>query len=153
MPSVRAAVMVAPHQPVELREFPEPDLEPDSALLQVECSEVCGTDVHLIHGQLAGVPYPIIPGHVSAGMLVKIRGQVFDLEGAPLREGDCVTFLDVHATCNACWYCLVAKASTRCPNRKVYGITYGVEDGLCGGWAEKLYLKPQTRLLRLGDLT
>ncbi len=153
MPSVRAAVMVAPHQPVELREFPEPDLEPNSALLQVECSEVCGTDVHLSHGGLAGVPYPIIPGHVSAGVLAKIRGQVLDMEGAPLSEGDRVTFLDVHATCNACWYCLVAKASTRCPKRKVYGITYGVEDGLCGGWAEKLYLKPQTRLLRLGGLS
>ena len=39
-------------------------------------------------------------------------------------EGDPIVFLDVHETCNACWYCLVAKASTRCPSRKVYGITY-----------------------------
>jgi L-iditol 2-dehydrogenase len=144
--------MVAPHQPVEVREFPEPELEPNSALLAVECSEVCGTDVHLSHGKLAGVPYPIIPGHVSAGRLAKIRGRVIDLDGRLLREGDRVTFLDVHRTCNACWYCLVAKASTRCPHRKVYGITYGVEHGLCGGWAEKLYLKPETRLLPLGNV-
>lgn len=144
--------MVAPHQPVEVREFPEPELEPNSALLAVECSEVCGTDVHLSHGALAGVPYPIIPGHVSAGLLAKIRGRMQDLEGRPLHEGDRVTFLDVHRTCNACWYCLVAKASTRCPSRKVYGITYGVEDGLTGGWAEQLYLKPDTRVLPLGEV-
>jgi len=55
----------------------------------------------------------------------------------------------VHRTCNACWYCLVAKASTRCPERKVYGITYGLDDGLCGGWADQIYLKPGTRCIRL----
>jgi L-iditol 2-dehydrogenase len=31
----------------------------------------------------------------------------------------------------------------------VYGITYGAADGLAGGWAEKLYLKPGTRVVRL----
>ena len=66
------------------------------------------------------------------------------------REGDVVTFLDVHRTCHRCWYCLVAKASTRCPERKVYGITYGAADGLCGGWAEYVHLKPGTRVIRLG---
>jgi L-iditol 2-dehydrogenase len=60
-----------------------------------------------------------------------------------------VTFLDVHRSCNACWYCLVAKATTRCPERKVYGITYGLDDGLCGGWADQIYLKPGTRCIRL----
>jgi len=133
---------------VEVREIPEPELEPDSALLEVELSEVCGTDVHLQQGRLAGVPYPIIPGHVSIGRLERIRGQMVDIEGRPFEEGDRVTFLDVHRTCQTCWYCLVAKASTRCPHRKVYGITYGVEDGLSGGWAEKLYLKAGTRCIR-----
>jgi len=57
----------------------------------------------------------------------------------------------VHGTCHACWYCLVAKSSTRCPARKVYGITYGLADGLSGGWAEKIYLKPGTRCIRLDD--
>ena len=38
----------------------------------------------------------------------------------------------------------VAKAATRCPFRKVYGITYGLADGLCGGWAEAIHLKAGT---------
>jgi L-iditol 2-dehydrogenase len=152
MRRARAAVIPAPGQPVELREFPLPDLAPGEALLAVHCSEVCGTDVHLHHGRLAGVPYPLIPGHVSAGTLVAVRGELRDVHGAALREGDAVTFLDVHRTCHRCWYCLVAKASTRCPERKVYGITYGAADGLCGGWADHVHLLAGTRLLRLEDL-
>ena len=145
----RVAVIRNPNASVEIRDVPEPQLEPDSALLEVELSEVCGTDVYLQQGRLQGVPYPLVPGHVSVGRLSKIRGNIFDVEGQAFREGDRVTFLDVHRTCNACWYCLVAKATTRCPQRKVYGITYGFDDGLCGGWAEQVYLKPGTRCIRL----
>ena len=143
------AVIPKPNAPVELREVPAPELEPNSALFDVELSEVCGTDVYLQTGLLQGVPYPLVPGHVSVGRLSKIRGVLFDVEGRPFREGDRVTFLDVHRTCNSCWYCQVAKATTRCPQRKVYGITYGLDDGLCGGWAEQIYLKPDTRCIRL----
>ena len=35
------------------------------------------------------------------------------------------------------------------PRRKVYGITYGLDDGLTGGWAEAIHLKPGTQCLRL----
>lgn len=143
------AVIPNPNAAVEVREVAEPALEPNSALLEVELSEVCGTDVHLQQGRLAGVPYPLVPGHVSVGRLQKIRGELIDIDGKPFSEGDRVTFLDVHRTCNACWYCLVAKAGTRCPHRKVYGITYGLDDGLCGGWATHIYIKPATRCIRL----
>lgn len=145
----RIAVIPQPNSAVEIRNVPSPELEPNSALLEVELSEVCGTDVYLQQGRLQGVPYPLVPGHVSVGRLGKIRGSVRDVDGHELSEGDRVTFLDVHRTCNACWYCLVAKATTRCPQRKVYGITYGLDDGLCGGWAEQIYLKPDTRCIRL----
>jgi L-iditol 2-dehydrogenase len=148
MPTV--AVIPEPNAIAELREVPEPKLEDNSALLEISLSEVCGTDVFLQQGRLQGVPYPLVPGHVSVGHLAKVRGQMFDVEGKAFKEGDQVTFLDVHRTCNACWYCLVAKATTRCPQRKVYGITYGLDDGLCGGWATHIYLKPGTRLIRLG---
>lgn len=149
MTAVRAAVMVGPGKPIELREFPEPELEVGAALLRTLASEVCGTDVHLWHGRLPEVPFPIIPGHTNVGALEKLRGEILDLEGEPFREGDLVTFLDVHETCGRCWYCLVAKATTRCPHRKVYGITYSAREGLLGGWSENIYLKPGVKLLRL----
>ncbi|CEK14073.1 theronine dehydrogenase-like Zn-dependent dehydrogenase [Chthonomonas calidirosea] len=147
----RALVYPAPNHPPEIRRYPIPDLEPGAVLLRVLASEICGTDVHLFHGRLQGVPYPLIPGHVSVGIVEEKNGAVYDVEGRPINLGDRVTFLDVHATCNNCWYCLVAKATTRCPHRRVYGITYGAEDppGLAGGWSEYLYLRPNTKLLHL----
>jgi L-iditol 2-dehydrogenase len=147
----QAAVMSAPHAPLRVEHFPGPVLEPGAALLQVTYSEVCGTDVHLHHGRLAGVPYPIIPGHVSVGVLREMPSALADYAGQPLRVEDRVTFLDVHGTCGRCYHCLVTKQSTRCPARKVYGITYGAREGLLGGWAEALWLKPGVHLMRLPD--
>ncbi|MHC4975769.1 MAG: zinc-binding dehydrogenase [Planctomycetota bacterium] len=152
MSTTLAAVMPKPDAPVEVRELPLPELEENSALMRVELSEVCGTDVFLREGRLAEVPYPIIPGHVSVGTIESLRGRMDDIEGNPVREGDRVTFLDVHKTCHTCWHCLVAKASTRCPHRKVYGITYGLDDGLTGGWARHLYFKPGVRIIRTDRL-
>jgi len=146
---IRAAVMTAPGAPIETRELAEPELAPGAVLLDTILSEVCGTDVHLRHGRLAGVPYPIVPGHVSVGRVAATGGTVTDVEGRRVRVGDVVTFLDVHETCHACWYCLVAKQSTRCPRRRVYGITYSADEGPLGGWAERIWLKPGVRILAL----
>lgn len=139
---IHAAVIPAPRQPVEIREFPEPDIAPGGMLLRTEYSEVCGTDVHLWHGRLSGVPYPLIPGHVSIGFAEKIRGPVTGGDGLPLREGDRVVFFDVHRTCGRCYACAVAASPTKCPSRRVYGITDGAADGLFGGWSEAIYLEP-----------
>src|SRR2546421_418247 len=105
MPQVLAAVMPAPDVPVEVREFAEPGIEPGAALLRTTFSEVCGTDVHLWHGRLAGVPYPIIPGHVSVGIVAKLRGEMSTVDGARIREGDRLVFFDVHRTCGRCRAC------------------------------------------------
>ena len=146
---VRAAVITVPGKPIEIREFPEPALEPGAVLLKTLAAEVCGTDVHLFHGRLSGVPYPLIPGHVSVGEVIATGGDVRDIEGKEIAAGQAVTFLDVHDTCHNCWYCLVARESTRCPRRKVYGITYGAESGLLGGWSERIYLKPGVKIVPL----
>ncbi|MFX0122210.1 MAG: zinc-binding dehydrogenase [Candidatus Hodarchaeota archaeon] len=143
------AVIMKKNGTVELQDLPYPSLEPGAVLVKTAYSEVCGTDVHLQKGHLTEVPYPIIPGHVSTGTIEKLNGDIYDIEGIQLHEGDPITFLDVHETCNNCWYCLVAKASTRCPNRKVYGITYSATDGLLGGWSEFIYLKPGVKIIKL----
>ncbi|MEJ7810223.1 MAG: zinc-binding dehydrogenase [Gemmatimonadaceae bacterium] len=144
-----AATIPAPNDPIRLESYPAPRLEPGAAILHTLYSEVCGTDVHLHHGRLSGVPYPLIPGHVSVGVIAALRGRLADVEGEPFREGDVVTFLDVHESCNHCYQCLVAKQSTRCPHRRVYGITYGARDGLLGGWSQAIWMKPGVKLLRL----
>src|SRR5436305_8863127 len=143
--------MPAPRQPVELRQFDEPALEVGSALLRTQYSEVCGTDVHLWHGRLAGVPYPIIPGHVSIGIADRVRGDVAAVDGAPVREGDRLVFFDVHRTCGRCRACAVTRTPTRCEERRVYGITDSANDGLFGGWSEAIYLEPGVGIAALPD--
>jgi threonine dehydrogenase-like Zn-dependent dehydrogenase len=147
--SVLAAVMAAPRVPIELREFPEPDLPPGGALLRTALSEVCGTDVHLWHGRLSGVPYPIIPGHVTTGTLDAVRGRLTDVAGRALHEGDRLAFFDVHRTCGRCLACTVHRTPTRCPSRRVYGITDPAAEGLFGGWAQKVYLEPGVVVAKL----
>lgn len=149
--SVRAVVMPGPRKPLEVQEFSEPQLEDGGILLETVASEVCGTDVHLHHGRLAEVPYPIVPGHVSVGRVAGARGVETDALGRELQVGDPVTFLDVHGTCHRCHYCRVARQPNLCPERRVYGITLSAEEGLFGGWAERIHLKPGVHVLRLPD--
>lgn len=149
--SVLAAVMIAPREPIALREFARPDLAPGAALLRTSSSEVCGTDVHLWHGRLSGVPYPIIPGHVSAGTIDAARGPLTGIDGATLREGDRAVFFDVHRTCGRCRACTVHRTPTRCASRRVYGITDPADEGLFGGWSQAIYLEPGVAMARLPD--
>ena len=149
--TVQAVVMPGPGQALERRRFDEPRPEEGGAVLEMVASEVCGTDVHLHHGRLSGVPYPIIPGHVNCGRLLESRGPVRDVDGREIRPGSLVTFFDVFGTCGSCWHCLVAKTATRCPSRRVYGITTSAEDGLLGGWAERIEIKPGVRMLPIPD--
>ena len=148
---ILAAVMASPRQPIDIREFPRPDLPDGAALLRTARSEVCGTDVHLWHGRLSGVPYPIIPGHVSAGVLDSIRGSLRGIDGSILREGDRAVFFDVHRTCGRCRPCAVHRTPTRCVARRVYGITDPAAEGLYGGWAQAIYLEPGVQIARLPD--
>jgi threonine dehydrogenase-like Zn-dependent dehydrogenase len=146
---ILAAVMPAPHRPIEIREFARPDLPRGSALLRTIRSEVCGTDVHLWHGRLSGVPYPIIPGHVSAGILEAVHGPLRGLDGSMVREGDRAVFFDVHRTCGRCRACTVHRTPTRCTERRVYGITDSADEGLFGGWSQAIYLEPGVGIAQL----
>lgn len=149
--AIRAAVMVAPERGIELWELPDPDIEPGGVLLETVASEVCGTDVHLHHGRLSGVPYPIVPGHISVGRILEMSSVAADTLGSRLAPGDLVTFYDVHETCHSCYFCLVAGSPNRCPGRRVYGITYSAHDGPLGGWAERIYLRPGVKILKLPE--
>ena len=141
--------MTAPGKPLEFRDHPKPVLPPGGILLEMIASEVCGTDVHLHDGHLDSVPWPIIPGHVSCGRVVEVGGHPRDPFGDEIKAGDVVTFYDVYGQCGSCYSCLVAKQETRCPHRRVYGITTTATDGLLGGWSTHIELRPGVRTLKL----
>jgi threonine dehydrogenase-like Zn-dependent dehydrogenase len=148
---VRAVLMTGPGEPLALETLPAPTLASGEVLLETVASEVCGTDVHLWHGRLAGVPWPIIPGHVSVGRVAEANGVSEDALGEPLAVGDLVTFLDVHGTCHTCFHCTVSRQVNRCPSRRVYGITFSARDGLLGGWSERILLRAGVQILKLPE--
>lgn len=149
MRNAKAVWMDAPKAPLELREQALPKLPPGGILLETLASEICGTDVHLHEGHLDSVPWPIIPGHVSCGRVIETAGSPKDPFGEEICPNDVVTFYDVFGQCGSCYSCLVAKQETRCPHRRVYGITTSARDGLLGGWATHIELRPGVRTLKL----
>ena len=50
----RAAVVPKPSDDLVIEEYDIPELELGAALMKVANAGVCGTDVHLWHGKLAG---------------------------------------------------------------------------------------------------
>src|SRR5262249_48608808 len=89
----RAAVLARYDAPLEIREFPLPgSIEHGAALVKVDMAGVCGTDVHLWHGQLP-IPLPVILGHETAGRIVALgAGLETDWTGKRLAHGDRVTW-------------------------------------------------------------
>ena len=112
-----------PRRPDRTPRIRRPDLPNGAALLRTSCSEVCGTDVHLWHGRLAGVPvsdhpWPRLRRCRSTGAR-RDRG----IDGSSLREGDRARLLRRPPYVRPCRACTVTRTPTRCDARRVYGIT------------------------------
>ena len=72
----------------ETREMKERELLPDEVLVKVEACGVCGTDVHIYHGDKgsAEVHPPVILGHEFSGTVVKTGKDVMNLPEHLLRR-------------------------------------------------------------------
>jgi propanol-preferring alcohol dehydrogenase len=68
---MRAAVLEKPHQPLIIKDVPEPELQPGQMLLRVRACGVCRTDLHITEGELRPLRSPLIPGHQIVGEVVK----------------------------------------------------------------------------------
>jgi threonine dehydrogenase-like Zn-dependent dehydrogenase len=148
---VVAAVQTADRQ-LELREFPRPAIGADDALLRVEACGICGSDVEQFHGDLRslGVTYPVIPGHEPLGIIDEIGDRAAQRWG--VGPGDRVA-VEPLIPCGTCALCL-AGAYTSCTARalteRVYSIIRSdVPPALWGGYAQYMYLHPQTIVHRV----
>ena len=148
----RAAVLTNYEAPLELKEFPLPTVEPGAALVKVKLAGICGTDVHLWHGQLP-LPLPVILGHETVGVIEELgAGLKQDWTGQPLSPGDRIAWSS-SINCGECYYCRVKPEPTRCLKRKAYGISYdcSVAPHLLGGYADYIYLRPGTAIFKIPE--
>lgn len=155
--TARAAVLTGPQQ-IEVEEFPIPETSEDSALLRIEACGGCGSDVspYLKGGVDEGVlsiKTPTILGHEIVGRVERLGDKAAQRWG--VEEGDRV-IIERWIPCGHCDMCY--SGNYRMCVRQVdgYGLFYGgtstrVSPSLWGGYAEYLYLHPDSVVYKVSD--
>ena len=148
---MKAAVFIAPHAPLEIREYPLSDPAPDTAVVALESSGICGTDLHIWEGALA-IPGPIILGHEYLGHVQALgEGEHADCQGAPLAVGDRVA-VNVIEACGHCPLCATGGGASclHLLETLTYTCSPDIPPHFHGGYAEVNY-SPTRYLLRVPE--
>ncbi|HWI32172.1 MAG TPA: alcohol dehydrogenase catalytic domain-containing protein [Microbacterium sp.] len=100
---MQALVLTAPND-FRVKEVPDPKPGPFEVLCRVERVGICGTDVHMIHGDYPMWPafYPFTPGHEWSGQIVELGAGAEEFGWA---VGDRVVGSS-HAPCSFCANCI-----------------------------------------------
>ena len=112
-------VMTAPGE-IEFREVPVPEPEENQVLVKIRKIGVCGSDIHVYHGEHPFTSYPVTQGHEVSGEIEK-RGS--GIKG--WKAGQKVT-IQPQVVCGKCYPCRHGKYNL-CEELKVMGFqTTGV---------------------------
>jgi alcohol dehydrogenase len=110
---MRAVTFQAPGE-VRVDERPEPELSsPDEAIVRIEASGICGSDLHIYHGRVAIEPGFTI-GHEFVGTVLAAGDDV-----TRVKTGDRVLGC-YHSACGTCFFCLRG-AYHKCDQMRVFG--------------------------------
>lgn len=114
--TMRAAVVHSFTEGLTIDEVAIPTPGRREALVKVEYSGVCHTDLHAAHGDWPVKPTtPFIPGHEGAGTVVAVGEDV-----TRVKVGDRVGNAWLASACGECEYCETGW-ETLCPNQKNSG--------------------------------
>jgi 2-desacetyl-2-hydroxyethyl bacteriochlorophyllide A dehydrogenase len=122
---------------VALEERPEPEpIAADDAVVKIDASGVCGSDLHIYHGRVQIEPGFTI-GHEYVGTVVAAGDGV-----TGVKEGDRVlgTF---HTACGVCFFCRRG-IYQKCDEARVFG--HGATLGSLQGTQAELALVPRANL-------
>jgi propanol-preferring alcohol dehydrogenase len=119
---MKAALLHAANQPLQLEEIPTPTLTPNHVLLRVLACGVCRTDLHIFEGDLPLIHQPLILGH-------QIVGEIIEGATPELPANTCVGVSWIGGTDGTCPFCLRHEENL-CDNPTFTG--YSVN----GGYAE-----------------
>ena len=138
-PSMRAAVIEA-KKTLGARSVPVPELKNGEALIRVMYCGICGSDIHVYHGDHPTARFPVVPGHEFVGELVAMR----DNGESALSKGDLVV-AQPFFSCGNCQPCAKGRDNVcrslrfmgvhvdggfaeyvRVPIRKMYAVPPGV---------------------------
>ncbi|HEX7081101.1 MAG TPA: zinc-dependent alcohol dehydrogenase family protein [Gammaproteobacteria bacterium] len=126
---MRAMVSERPGAPLVPHDLPRPAPAADRLLIEIEACAVCRTDLHVVDGELPGVPYPVVPGHQIVGRVAK------DGAAGSFAAGDRVGVPWLGYACGHCRYCVSGRENL-CDRAAFTGYT------LPGGYAECVAVDP-----------
>ena len=121
---------------IEIQDIPTPEPGANQVLVKVTACGVCGTDVHIYHGELtAGVAPPVVLGHEMTGQVAAIG------EGVAGLEPGANVCIDPLVGCGTCAHCRTGGPNL-CPDPTLVGYK------LNGGFAQYV-LVPATSIYPL----
>ncbi len=140
LPSKSFAMVQTGPRKLEPRDIDIPEIDDDSAILELEACGICGSDLEQYEGAIK-VPMPIIPGHEPLGKIVKIGDKAARRWGVEV--GDRVA-VETMISCRFCSCCLGGRYHL-CDSRQMYSyIPVSESPSLWGGYAQYMYLHPNT---------
>ncbi len=95
---MKAVVIEEPNK-MAVRRIEDPTPGAGEAVIKVEACGICGTDIHVLHGEFAPTRYPIVPGHEFCGEVVAVASDVRNV-----KVGDFVA-VDPSLFCGKCRQC------------------------------------------------
>ena len=129
-------VMTAPGE-IEFREVPVPEIRENEVLIKIMKIGICGSDIHVYHGEHPFTSYPVTQGHEVSGEIVRIGSGVSGFE-----TGQKVT-IQPQVVCGNCYPCRHGKYNL-CEELKVMGFqTTGVASHYFAVDAAKVTLLPE----------
>ncbi|MEU1782255.1 zinc-dependent alcohol dehydrogenase family protein [Streptomyces abikoensis] len=119
---MRAVVVTGPGE-ARLTETADPVPAPGEVVVEVSSCGLCGTDMHILGGELPSAGYPLVPGHELTGRVVALgAGVTAPAVGARVA-------VDPNLPCGACHYCRIGRGNL-CDDYSAIGVTRD------GGFAE-----------------
>ncbi|KAB8261525.1 chaperonin 10-like protein [Aspergillus pseudonomiae] len=98
-PTMRALVYTGPNK-LEVLDRPRPVIQsPTDAIVKMLHSTICGTDLHILKGDVPAIPYDRVLGHEGVGTVVSVGSAINDLS-----LGDNVVIAAITA-CKVCTSC------------------------------------------------
>lgn len=139
------AIMTAPGK-IEFNEVKEPTVGKNQVKINIKSIGVCGSDVHVNHGQHPYTNYPVVQGHEVAGEIVELGS---DVKGFSV--GDKVT-VQPQVVCGKCYPCRTGEYNN-CEELKVMGFqTTGMASEYFVVDSEKVLVLPKSMSLEKGAL-
>lgn len=129
-------VMTAPGK-IEFREIPIPEIKDDEVQVKMMHIGICGSDIHVFHGEHPFTSYPVTQGHEVSGEIVSVGKDVTEF-----KPGQKVT-IQPQVTCGKCHPCRHGKYNL-CEELKVMGFQ-------TTGMASQFFVTDAARVIALPD--